>query len=68
MDNDTLNRLMKNQKAMDALMSIEGFRSLNKEIESIINKSELIKKTKQEANEKNLSNKKSARPVIFRFS
>ena len=43
---------MKNQKAMDALMSIEGFRSLNKEIESIINKSELIKKTKQEANKR----------------
>ena len=57
-DNDTLNRLMKNQKAMDALMSIEGFRSLNKEIESIINKSELIKKTKQEANKKDLSDKK----------
>ena len=57
-DNDTLNRLMKNQKAMNALMSIEGFRSLNKEIESIINKSELIKKTKQEANKKDLSAKK----------
>ena len=56
-DNDTLNRLMKNQKAM-VLMSIEGFRSLNKEIESIINKSELIKKTKQEANKKDLSDKK----------
>ena len=39
-------------------MSIEGFRSLNKEIESIINKSELIKKTKQEANKKDLSDKK----------
>ena len=56
-DNDTLSNLMKNQKAMDALMSIEGFRSLNKEIESIINKSELIKKTKIKANDKDLSNK-----------
>ncbi len=56
-DNDTLARLMKNQKAMDALMSIEGFRSLNKEIESIINKSELIKKTKIKANNKDLNNK-----------
>ena len=56
-DNDTLSNLMKNQKAMDALMSIEGFRSLNKEIESIINKSELIKKTKIKANDKDLSSK-----------
>lgn len=56
-DNDTLASLMKNQKAMDALMSIEGFRSLNKEIESIINKSELIKKTKIKANNKDLNNK-----------
>lgn len=56
-DNDTLSNLMKNQKAMDALMSIEGFRSLNKEIESIINKSELIKKTKIKANDKDLTSK-----------
>ena len=32
-DNDTLKRLMNNQEAMNALMSIEGFRSLNSEIE-----------------------------------
>ena len=54
-DNTTLQRLMNNEDAMKALMSIEGFRSLNKDIEVIINKSESIKKIKQEANEKELN-------------
>jgi len=54
-DNATLARLMQNQKAMDALMNIEGFRTLNSDIETIINKSEKIKKTKQEANQRDLS-------------
>jgi len=39
-DNNTLQRLMNNEKAMEALMSIEGFRNLNQDIETIINKSE----------------------------
>lgn len=56
-DNNTLQRLMKNQDAMNALMSIEGFRNLNQEIETIINKSEVVKKAKQEANEKDLTAK-----------
>ena len=51
-DNDTLSRLMKNQEAMKALMSIEGFRNLNQEIETIINKSESVKKAKKDASEK----------------
>ena len=50
-DNDTLRRLMANEEAMQALMSIEGFRSLNADIETIINKSEAVKKAKKE-NEK----------------
>jgi len=54
-DNATLERLMRNEAAMKALMSIEGFRSLNQEIETIINKSESVKKTKQEANERELT-------------
>lgn len=54
-DNDTLSRLMKNQEAMYALMSIEGFRSLNQDIETIINKSEAVKRAKKEASEKDLS-------------
>ena len=44
-DNETLQRLMSNKAAMEALMSIEGFRSLNQDIETIINKSEAVKKT-----------------------
>ena len=34
-DNLTLKNLMNNQQAMDALMSIEGFRSLNNDLEII---------------------------------
>ena len=45
-DNETLARLMANPEAMDALMRIEGFRSLNSDIETIINKSEKVKKAK----------------------
>lgn len=54
-DNATLERLMRNESAMKALMSIEGFRSLNQEIETIINKSESVKKAKQEASERELT-------------
>jgi hypothetical protein len=56
-DNLTLARLMKNERAMSALMSIEGFRSLNNDIETIINKSESIKKAKEKANSEELSKK-----------
>ena len=56
-DNNTLQRLMNNNDAMAALMSIEGFRNLNQDIETIINKSESVKKTKAEANERDLSKK-----------
>ena len=51
-DNDTLKRLSENPEAMAALMSIEGFRSLNQDINTIINKSEAVKKAKKEAAEK----------------
>jgi hypothetical protein len=56
-DNGTLQRLMDNKAAMAALMSIEGFRNLNQEIETIINKSEAVKKARKEANDKELSAK-----------
>ncbi|MFA5747076.1 MAG: restriction endonuclease, partial [Candidatus Paceibacterota bacterium] len=56
-DNNTLKRLMDNKAAMDALMSIEGFRNLNQDIETIINKSESVEKIKKEANDKVLSKK-----------
>lgn len=51
-DNDTLGRLMANEAAMEALMKIEGFRSLNSDIETIINKSEAVKKAKKEGGDK----------------
>ena len=51
-DNDTLSRLMANPAAMEALMKIEGFRSLNEDIQTIINKSEAVKKVKKEGTEK----------------
>jgi hypothetical protein len=54
-DNDTLRRLMQSPEAMAALMKIEGFRSLNQDIETIINKSEAVKKAKKEANDKELT-------------
>jgi hypothetical protein len=56
-DNETLQRLMANEKAMEVLMNIEGFRSLNQDIETIINKSESVTKLKTKANEKNLTKK-----------
>jgi len=54
-DNGTLRRLMNNDQAMKAMMSIEGFRNLNQDIETIINKSEAVKKAKKEANDRELS-------------
>lgn len=45
-DNETLKRLYDNEEAMNALMSIEGFRSLNKDIETIINKSKNVRKVR----------------------
>jgi len=54
-DNDTLRRIMASGRAMEALQSIEGFRNLNEEIETIINKSEAVKKTRREANDENLT-------------
>jgi hypothetical protein len=48
-DNETLSRLMANEEAMNALMNIEGFRNLNQDIETIINKSDSVKKAKKQA-------------------
>ena len=47
-DNDTLKRLQSNPDALDALMHIEGFRALNTDINTIINRSEKVKKLKKE--------------------
>ncbi|MEW6651411.1 MAG: GIY-YIG nuclease family protein [Chloroflexota bacterium] len=53
-DNDTLTRLLSNPAAMKALESIEGFRNLNQDIQTIINKSEAVKKAKRDANDRDL--------------
>lgn len=45
-DNETLSRLLANKEAMAALEKIEGFRNLNSEIKTIINKSEKVKQAK----------------------
>lgn len=57
-DNETLTRLMASKEAMEALMSIEGFRSLNQDIQTIINKSEAVKKAKKEGKEPTPAEKK----------
>lgn len=57
-DNATLARLMANEDALNALMSIEGFRNLNQDIETIINKSDAVKKAKKEANDETFSKRK----------
>lgn len=56
-DDLTLSRLLNNKTALDALMHIEGFRNLNKDLELIINKSESIKEKKKKDAEKELSPK-----------
>lgn len=47
-DNDTLRRLLDSPEAMKALMNIEGFRNLNNDLTTIINKSEAVKKAKKD--------------------
>lgn len=47
-DNETLKRLMDNPEALKAIMNIEAFRSLGQDIETIINKSNAVKKAKRE--------------------
>ncbi len=63
-DNETLSRLIANKDAMDALMKIEGFRSLNSDIETIIAKSEKVKKAKKEGT-KDLTPKQKNYIVIY---
>jgi hypothetical protein len=54
-DNETLKKLINNKDAMAALSNIEGFRRLNEDIETIINKSNAINKTKKEANDHDMA-------------
>lgn len=57
-DNDTLKRLLESPEAMRALMNIEGFRNLNSDISTIINKSEAIKNAKKKKTEASQKEKK----------
>lgn len=50
-DNDTLLKILANKEALNALMSIEGFRNLNSDIETIVNKSEELKKARKSNDE-----------------
>lgn len=48
-DNDTLRRILDSKEAMEAIMKIEGFRALGSDIiETVINKSESVKKAKKD--------------------
>jgi hypothetical protein len=50
-DDSTIGRLMDDEAAMKALMNIEGFRNLNADLETIINRSEQIKDAKRKVAE-----------------
>tara|TARA_Y100000589_G_scaffold205749_1_gene194063 strand:+ start:2664 stop:5144 length:2481 start_codon:yes stop_codon:yes gene_type:complete len=50
-DDITLTRLLANKDALNNLMKIEGFRSINEDLEKIINKSEKINKLKKKSSD-----------------
>src|SRR5436853_6168485 len=57
-DNDTLRRILGNPEAMAAVERIEGWRALGDNIiETIINKSEIVKNLKQRAKDGELTEK-----------
>ncbi len=52
-DNETLRRILGNDRALNAIMNIEGFRKLGKDIfEAVVNKSEDVNKRKKELGDK----------------
>ena len=55
-DNLTLQRLLSDDKAIEALMKIEGFRTIKEDIETIINKTSQIKALKKKNIKSSLSN------------
>ena len=55
-DDDTLTRLLNSTKAIEAISKIEEFRTIKKDIETIISKSQAIRDIKKEVSDKNLSN------------
>jgi len=62
-DDSTLGRLMNDEAAMKALMSIEGFRNLNADLETIINRSEQIKDAKRQIADGDDLNEKEKREL-----
>jgi hypothetical protein len=62
-DDSTLNRLMEDEAAMNSLMAIEGFRSLNDDLETIINRSEQIKDAKRKVGEGEEPSKKEKKEL-----
>ncbi|WP_313421840.1 DEAD/DEAH box helicase family protein [Brevibacterium casei] len=51
-DNDTLRKIMNSPDALNAVMNIEGFRALGNDVfETVVNKSEAVKKAKKEKGE-----------------
>ncbi|WP_245889431.1 hypothetical protein [Knoellia remsis] len=51
-DNDTLRKIMNTPDALNAVMNIEGFRALGNDIfETVVNKSDAVKKAKKEKGE-----------------
>jgi len=51
-DDNTLKRLLNSKEALAALEKIEAFRTLNQDLETIINRSEALKEAKKEKGEK----------------
>lgn len=62
-DDSTLTRLMNDKAAMKALEAIEGFRNLNADLETIINRSEQIKDAKRKAGEGDEPNAKEKKEL-----
>ncbi len=58
-DNDTLSRILASPEALAALGKIEGFRSLNQDIQTIINQSEAVKKAKKSGKKPSKEEKKA---------
>ena len=65
MDNDTLKRILGNKDALAAVMNIEGFRALGDNIiETVINKSEMVKETKKIMGDDKLSPNEKAQRLM----
>ncbi|MCC6424842.1 MAG: GIY-YIG nuclease family protein [Phycisphaerales bacterium] len=62
-DDATLTRLMNDPAAMEALQAIEGFRNLNDDLETIINRSEQIKDAKRKISDEDDLNPKEKREL-----